>query len=630
MLEFLRKAAQTWVAKLLLILLMLSFGIWGVSHSLVAPTGTTVVTVGDQSIGVNEFRLAYQRQVSQLSRQFGMQLTPDQARAFGVDQQVYSQLAAGAALDQLSADMKLGLSEDRLASLIAEDPAFKSVNGQFDRTLYTERLRNAGLQSDDYITERSKVAVRSQIVESISDGFAPPKTLVDALKQYRDESRSIDYLLLTNANIDPVKAPGDDVLGKWFEGAKNRFRAPEYRKIAYVKLEAADIAKVSAVTDEAVRADFDKRKDSYRTPDSRTIEQLTFPNKEMAQAASSVLRSGATTFDKLVTDQGKTASDVLLGQFTKDTLPDAKVADAAFAIKQEGGTTPVIDGSFGPVIIRATNIKPETTKTFDEVKEQIRKDIALSDAGQEVASVHDRYEELRASGSSLEDAAKELKLATVVVDVDATGKDPQGNEIKTIPAAASLLPEAFKADAGGEPLPINLGRDGYLWYEIRGVTPEREQTLAEVRDAAVADWTAEQQKATLATFTETLKQRVNSGETLATIASELGISVETKSGLHRNAEDPVLGRGALAAAFAGPNGTVGSALGEDNVDQILLKVTEVNDQPTTTDVLASNNQQLDAIAKAAGDDILDQMVNRLQTEYGVSINQSVADQAMLR
>ena len=60
-------------------------------------------------------------------------------------------------------------------------------------------------------------------------------------------------------------------------------------------------------------------------------------------------------------------------------------------------------------------------------------------------------------------------------------------------------------------------------------------------------------------------------------------------------------------------------------------MTEVNDQPTTTDVLAaSNDKQLDAIAKAAGDDILDQMVNRLQTEYGVSINQTVADQAMVR
>ena len=31
----------------------------------------------------------------------------------------------------------------------------------------------------------------------------------DALKQYRNERRSIDYIILSNANIDPVKAPAD-------------------------------------------------------------------------------------------------------------------------------------------------------------------------------------------------------------------------------------------------------------------------------------------------------------------------------------------------------------------------------------------------------------------------------------
>ena len=57
---------------------------------------------------------------------------------------------------------------------------------------------------------------------------AAPKTLVDALKLYHDESRGIDYLLLTNANIEPIKTPADDVLAKWFDGVKQRFRAPEY------------------------------------------------------------------------------------------------------------------------------------------------------------------------------------------------------------------------------------------------------------------------------------------------------------------------------------------------------------------------------------------------------------------
>ena len=201
MLDSLRNASRTMAAKLLLLLLVVSFGVWGVSASLVTSNSHAVMTVGDQTVSPQEFRLAYQRQISDLSRQFGTRLTTEQAKAFGIDRQVFSQLAAGAALDELASKMNLGLSEDRLANLIAEDPAFKSVNGQFDRNLFSERLRNSGFREDDYIKERSKVAVRSQIVEAVSDGFTAPQVLVDALKQYRNEQRAVDY-------IQPAAEPG--------------------------------------------------------------------------------------------------------------------------------------------------------------------------------------------------------------------------------------------------------------------------------------------------------------------------------------------------------------------------------------------------------------------------------------
>ena len=630
MFDLLRRAAHTWVAKLLMLLLVASFGIWGVSRSLISGgTSTTVVSVGDQHVDVNEFRLAYQRQVANLSQQFGMRLTPEQARAFGVEQQVLAQLVAGASLDQLAEDMNLGLSQDRLAQLIGDDPAFKAVNGQFDRTLFTSRLRNAGIREDDYIKERSKVAVRSQIVDAVSNGFTAPKTLVDALKLYRQESRGIDYLLLTNANIEPIKAPAEDVLAKWFEGAKTRFRAPEYRKIAFLKLQPEDIADAASVTDDQIREDFEKRKESFRTPEARTIEQLTFQNKDLANAALAALKTG-TTFDQLVTDQGKTAADVFLGEFSKDKVPDQAIADAAFAVSKDGGTTPVVDGTFGPVIVRVSNIKPESVKTLDEVKEEIRKQLAVSNASQELINVHDQIEDLRGSGSTLEQIAEQLKLKAIVIDaVDATGLDKDGNEVKDIPAKRQVLGAAFKTEAGADAPSLSIGTDGYLWFDVRDITPERDRPLSEVKDKAIADWTAEQQKLELAKKAEELKQQAQKGTSLADIAAPLGITVESKSGITRGTDDAVLGRAGVIAAFSGPIDTIASAVGGDPTTQILLKVTEVNTEPTG-DVLNNQDQQITSTANAAGDDILDQMVNLLQTQYGASVNQPLAEQAAVR
>ena len=627
MLDSLRNAAQTRVVKGLLALLILSFMVWGGQTLMVPSTPNAVVTVGDIKVSASDFRLAYERQIALLSRQLGTPLSRQQAQAFGVENQVYAQLVAGAALDQLATDMNLGLSEDRLARLIGEDPAFHGVNGQFDRLTFSSVLRNAGLTEQDYINNRSQVAVRSQIVDALTDGYTAPKVLVEAIGKYRHETRTIDYLLLSNANIDAVKTPGDDVLAPWFESRKANYRAPEYRKISYIKLEPEDLAAPDAVTEEELRADYEKRKESYRTPATRTVEQLTFPSREAADAAAAKLAAG-TSFDDLVKAEGKTSADVLLGDFTKDRMPDAKIADAAFAVAQDGGTTPVVEGAFGPVILRVTNIRPDAVRSFDEVKEELRKEIALDAAREQLVGLHDKIEDERAGGVTVKEIAEQLKLKLVTVDaVDASGKDQNGDEVKDLPEPRALLQEVFKADVGTDTLAVNIGRDGSAWFDVEEIIPARDRTLDEVRDEVAADWTAEQQRAALAAKAKELKERIEKGAKLADIASELGLVVETKTGLTRATNDASLSPAAVIAAFGGPNGHVANAPGIGGDGQVLMQVTAVEEK-APADALDNDSSQIEAIARASGDDILDQMVSTLQTAYGVSINQSLAETAL--
>ncbi|QLF70387.1 SurA N-terminal domain-containing protein [Peteryoungia desertarenae] len=629
MLDLLRRSSKTLFAKILLIALVVSFGVWGVSASIFATQTDTVVAVGDQSVSMNDYAFAYQRQVADLNARFGTQLTTEQARALGVEAQVFSQLAAGAALDQLAEELNLGLSQDRLAQLIAEDPAFRNASGQFDRSLFSERLRRAGLREDDYIEERSRVAMRSQIVDATSNGFQAPKVLVDALKSYRDEVRDIDYLLLTNANIDPIPAPDQTTLEAWFETAKAGYRAPEYRSFDYVKLEPSDIADPASVSEDAIREDYERRISSYETPARRTIEQLAFENREAAEAAAAQLASG-TTFDQLVTAQGKTATDVLLGDFTQDALPDAALAEAAFAITEEGKTTPVVEGAFGPVILRVTNIREAQTRPLEDVRDEIRQALAEQAAVEDITAVHDQFEDLRAGGSSLKEAAEQLGLQPVsITDVDRRGFNTSESEVTTIPERNAVLAEVFRTDIGVEPLPVNLGLNGYVWFDVTDIKADRDRTLDEVRTKAIADWTAEQQKLALGTLAENLRQRIENGGDLEAIAGELGIAVESKTGISRSTSDAVLGAGAVNAAFGGPIGTVAAAPGGDPTTQILLEVTASRQQPVASG-LGNEDGQILSFANAAGDDILDQMVSDLQTTYGVTFNQALAQQAIVR
>ncbi|TIW53201.1 MAG: peptidylprolyl isomerase, partial [Mesorhizobium sp.] len=389
MLGILRSAAGTWVAKALLLLLVLSFAAWGITTRMVGGVlggHHAVITAGGTEVSINEYRLAYDRQLSMLSQQYGQRVTQEQAKLLGVDNQVLAQLVSGAVLDEQARKLGLGLSKDRLAELTREDPAFKGPSGQFDRRTFEYLLRQLNMRPEDYLKNRSQVAVRQQIVEAISDGLKVPQTFLKAVSLYRGEDRTIDYLVLPKTLVQPIEAPSDSALNAYFDANKKNYAAPEYRNFSYVRLEPQDIADPSAVTDQQVSEDYNKNIARYTTPEMRTIEQLVFKTPDAAKAALDSLKAGAT-FDKLVTAEGKTQADTLLGTLSRDKIADKAVADAAFSLNANE-VSQVVQGAFGPVLLRVTEIKPQVVKPLSEVSAQIRKDLALGEASRILLDVH--------------------------------------------------------------------------------------------------------------------------------------------------------------------------------------------------------------------------------------------------
>ncbi|MFP3386424.1 peptidyl-prolyl cis-trans isomerase, partial [Tritonibacter sp. SIMBA_163] len=85
--------------------------------------------------------------------------------------------------------------------------------------------------------------------------------------------------------------------------------------------------------------------------------------------------AAGTSFVDIGKEQGKTEDDLKLGTFEKSAIPDQAVADAAFALA-ENGVSPVVKGSFGPVILRVTQIEPAHVKPLAEVEGEIRTTLA--------------------------------------------------------------------------------------------------------------------------------------------------------------------------------------------------------------------------------------------------------------
>ncbi|MBZ9858858.1 peptidylprolyl isomerase [Mesorhizobium sp. CA12] len=631
MLGILRSAAGTWVAKALLSLLVVSFLAWGATTRMVGGVlggHHAVITAGGTEVSINEYRLAYDRQLSLLSQQYGQRVTHEQAKLLGVDNQVLAQLVSGAVLDEQARKLGLGLSKDRLAELTREDPAFKGPGGQFDRRTFEYLLRQLGMRPEDYLRNRSQVAVRQQIVEAISDGLKVPQTFLKAVSLYRGEDRTIDYVVLPKTLVQPIEAPSDSALKTYFDANKKNYAAPEYRKFSYVRLEPQDIMDPSAVTDQQISEDYNKNIARYTTPEMRTIEQLVFKTPDAAKAALDSLKAGAT-FDKLVTAEGKTQADTLLGTLAKDKIADKAVADAAFSLNANE-VSQVVQGAFGPVLLRVTEIKPQVVKPLSEVSGQIRKDLALGEASRILLDVHDSYEDTRASGASLAQAAEKLKLKVVTIDaIDRTGQRPDGTIVNDLPESAELIKSVFAAEPNTENEGLTTAGNGFVFYEVQSVTPARDRTLDEVRKKVVADWTEAETNKRLDAKAQELEKRLKAGTALDVIAGELKLDKQTKRGLKREADDADFGKEGAAAMFGVGEGGTGLIPSPTGDGQILFKVAEVF-EPAGADGSAVPEDAQKSFGAGMSDDLLDQLVAQLQSQYDVRIDPNAVSQAQTR
>ncbi|MEK1891207.1 MAG: peptidyl-prolyl cis-trans isomerase [Phyllobacterium sp.] len=629
MLDSLRNVAQTWVVKVLMGLLVISFAGWGVSNTILgAISGGAAIRAGHSEVSPVDYRLAYDRQLAALSQQFGQRLTREQADAIGIGHQVQAQLVAGVVLDEQARTMSLGLSKDRLAQLAAEDPAFHGPDGRFSSAQFDAVLRNAGMNPQSYLDNRAQVARRQQIVEAVADGMKAPDALLKAVAMYKGESRTIDYVAMPADFIKDVADPSDEALKTYFEANKEAYGAPQYRKISYVKLEPKDIANPTTVTPEEVKAEYDKNISRYTTPETRTIEQLTFASEDAAKAAHDKIAAG-TSFEDVVKSEGKTLDDVRLGTFPKPALPDRSLADAIFAL-QPNSVSDVLKGAFGPVIVRVTAATPEVVKPLSEVENDIRENIALAQAASTIGDVHDAYENARADGQSMAEAAAKQNLKMVTIEAaDQAGRGLDEKPLANLPFDENQLAAVFQADVGFDNEPFNLGTNGYLWYDVTGVTPARERPLDEVKARVVANWKKAEIEKQLNAKAEEVRKRVADGATLDAIAAEFKFTKDTKRGITRESKDADLGEGGVASVFDGPEGIVGVTESATDGSKLIFKVTE-SIEPANVGPDAITTVEKNAFGNRLADDLLDQLVTQLQTVYPVTVNQTIIDRALAR
>ena len=618
MLAILRNKASSWVVKILFAILVLSFAVWGIGDIFRGPGQDVVIaSVGDIEIRAREFSTQLNRQVQGLSKAIGMELTDEQLRGMGLVDGTLDNLIERSLFDAAAADLGLSVSNELVRDRILSTKEFKDEDNRFSEFLFRRNLIENGYSEESYVTSLRRELSRIQLIDSIEIGVALPETI------YRWEKRAVDRILIKAEDIPGFDSPEEALVRAYYEEHPASFQSPEYRSVTMINLAAKDLADKISISDEVLTQTYEDRIDGYSTPRRRRLEQIHLENEEDIKRAAETLakdeNKGRDFLDMAGEITGREAQTLNLGWNLREDLPDEIVEDV-FAM-EKGAVSAPLKTPFGWHIIHVTGIEEENIRSFDEVKEEIREELAAEEALDALYEIIKQVEDEFAGGASLETVADSLNLKVTRLEaIDATAKNAEGEAIADLPGE-KFTNNVFKTPEGEQADLVETEEDGFYVLRVDKVTPPGLMPLAKARDKVVDTWRMEQQKQSAKAQASLIADKVKAGGDIATVAGDLGLEVETSEPFTREGTTTIPPE-LTQEIFASGVGHVGMAETDDGY--VVARVASIEAGDTATNDEESQQMQ-DSLMGSMGSDLINQFAYQLRQHYKISVNKRALD-----
>lgn len=587
-------------------LLVLALGGFGAGQF----TGTlsSVASVGDREITVQEYANAIQAEQQRLSQQTGQSLTLQQMQLFGLDQQVMEGLLSRAALEHEADLMGLSVGDAEVATRIRTNPAFGGISGGFDREGYTFSLRNAGLNEKRYEAQVRDEAARELLQATVVGGISVPDVYSDTILDWLAETRNATLAEVGLAQLDDLAlAPSTDDLQAFYDENSAAFQTPETRRITYAWITPDALVADVEVDEARLLERYEELSDIFVQPARVLAERLNFRDSETAEAALAAIEAGEADFDTLVEERGLTLDDVDQGEIAATDVDDA-IAEALFALDEPGLAGP-IETSLGPAIYRVNAILDATEVPFEDVRDELASVVAVDTARRRIDAGREDIDDLLAGGATLEEVADETDMVLGQTDVftGASGGPVDYDEFR----AAALV-----ASEGDFPELESLSDGGLFALRLDGIDVPQTPTLDEIRDRVEQAWQDDTTARRLVETAEALATRIEAGESF----EDVGLTAESVEGIERDATVEGLPAPLLASLFEAEAGAVLTRRGTSATAYILRLDAVVpvdQDDPETAALRAAIETQLRG--DLAGD-VFDAYGQAVRTRIGFDVD----------
>jgi peptidyl-prolyl cis-trans isomerase D len=586
-LQSIRDRAQGWFATVVFGLLLIPFALWGVNWYVRERSEVVVAKVNGTKIRLQEYERAYQEQ-----RRYLQNLLSDPSLLEGtfLKQQTIDKVVNDRLLASATERHGLRIGDGDLIGAIQLFPAFQQ-DGKFVPQLYENRLRDLGLSPTGF-EERMRVDLATeQLHQGVSDTNFVTQAAVEVVEKLKGQKRDVVFATVAAEPLKSQIVPTDAEIEDYYQRNSARFMSPEMAKLAYVELSAEELGKRVAVEEQALKDYYESNKATYSTPEERSANHILVHVKKdakpeeveaarkLAEGYLNEAKSGKSFEDIAMQnsdDVGSKAEGGKTGFFPRGVM--AKEFDEAAFSMQPGELRGPVRTEFGWHVIRLNEIKPASSKTFEEARADVEAAVRKEQAEKKFFDLADQLSTLTYENSdSLEPAAKALGLTVKETDFVARtgGQGLFGNP--------KVLETAFSGEVVTERLnsqPVEISPTHTIVMRLLEHKPSALRALPEVRTEVVTLVTAEIAKRKAEERGKALLERLVKGEEREALAQSEQLAWTEVKGATRD-DDTKLSRAVGRLAFRIPYATPGEArydgLSLGTGDYVIVGITGVSE-----------------------------------------------------
>jgi peptidyl-prolyl cis-trans isomerase D len=225
MLTSIKKATKSFLAKVLIGIIILPFVFWGMGDVFRTGNQNILVTIDDEKITAQNF-------VQYINR---LDLNEDQRKSLAKTDlldRILSDYIGKKIINLEIEDQGINLNNQSLKSIILNDETFKE-NNKFSRTKYEKFLLESGVSAAIFEQNIAEQEKKRQLLNFLSKGIYLPEFLIE--KEYLSENqvKTIQYLQLDT--LYKKHSVPEKEIKKVYESNKNLF-TQDFKKIKYVEL----------------------------------------------------------------------------------------------------------------------------------------------------------------------------------------------------------------------------------------------------------------------------------------------------------------------------------------------------------------------------------------------------------